>query len=248
MSFQATSENASGFTPAFPAVFEGQKELKDSLRKGFDSWSALLLWQHDVTVSTLGYVDAEWHRRLATDRYQVTALTSGEVNDRGQVASEIIQETLTPAFRSAQGFLRQAAMDFDESLDTTKGYPGLRPRVGQLSKAQRDALEAIIDVPDGEAKSSQPSIENRKDIEDWVDLVVYATAGGVSESFTRAAVSPASEWWRAIFGDSTAAVHWIVADRLLPPMTEAIHNAAQVADEMPDVKDIEGGDGGGSIS
>lgn len=246
----ASSENTKGYTPAFPAVYERQEKLKERLRHGFDGVNELILWEHDVDVYSLGFATPEWHLELLTDRYRVHALTSDGLDEGGQTVSELLQETVTPAFRSAQAFLRQAAMDFENEVAVNNRYPAMRPRVGQLATAQREALEGVLNLRPGQyekKKMGDREIETRDDLEDWVDRVMYATAGGVDDGFIRKVQSPASEWWRAIFGPGEAYLHILLAEEVLPPMNEAIRNAAYNSDEQPSAKDIEAGSGG-SIS
>lgn len=244
----ASSVEDRGYAPAFPAVYQQQQKLKRRLRHGFEDANELILWQHDVDVYSLGFATETWHSGILTDRYQIRVLTSDDRDESDQTVSEILQEVVTPAFRSAQGFLRQAAMDFQEKVDVDKRYPAMRPRVGQLASAQRSALESVLDLQPGQYEDTKKDITTREDLNDWVDKVVYATAGGVDDAFLQQVVSPASEWWRAIFGPNQAYLHILLAEEVLPQMNDAIRNAAYNSDEQPGAKDIEITGSSGSIT
>lgn len=237
------TDGAGAYTPALPTVRAQQQDLRDRLRDGFADRREILLWQHAVATVSAGQVDDDWHRKILSDRWRTAALLSDPAA-RDRMAEhpptaeharserqDIVQEDLIPAFRSALGQIRKWAGDYTDTAEGINGtdrqrFIGMRPRLHQLAVVQHRVLRRALDEAD-----DHPPIQSREDVLEWVDAVVFATSGLVSDTFVRDVTAPLGEWWRPLTQDRGTVLELLLVSDVLPPMNRALRDAAERAEE-----------------
>lgn len=245
-------------TPALPTLRDQQHQIRARLREGFDSRRELLQWSHATAAVSVGQVPDGWFADLINDPWVVAACLADEThrehlcgdqapNDETaqSVRMDIIQDTLSPAFQSALGFIRRQTADYTDDKEGIRHidkqrYLALRPRLHELAVAQHKAIRKAFGAGGYEPLGS------REAVVDWADYVGYSCAGVLPADFTRTVASPLGEWWFALTQGRGATLESILAAEILPAMNQALRTAASEAEELP-ARNI-GNESGGNIS
>jgi len=231
-------------TPALPTLRVQQQELRERLRDGLEDRRAILMWSHAAAAVAVGQVPDGWFGDLVNDRWTVAACLADESKrvglcgrnspDDEQAASvrmDIIQNTLSPAFQSALGTVRERAGDVTTDRDGVKHmdrqrFLALRPRLHQVAVAQHKALRQAFGAGDWDP------LDSREAVIEWCDYVGYSCAGFLERDFTTRVASPMGQWWGSLTEDRGAELESLLAAEVLPAMNAALRVSGAESDEM----------------
>jgi hypothetical protein len=247
--------------PALAKLTHDQADLLVDLLEGFEDRRAVLEWQQQVVIQTLGQLEDYWFTRTATDAPTVSALLGApwgpvESMDR-DLAAEIrrgmVAKDLLPAFVEAHRVFRWSAVERVDHLDdqgdgeapdpvdpAAQEHPLMRPAFGELHGQQQETLETILD-----GFSS-------------VDRLLVWTVQVVGSSYAELDAETASAPYferplrRHLLEPTDARDRFVrrswAAEYLLPAYNRAADQLAQRAAEVTAREQISGDSGAGSIS
>lgn len=231
----------SAHVPALPTLKAQQEDIRQRLRDGFESRHALLMWSHVAAAISVGRVPDTWFSDLINDQWTVAACLDDEsmrvalcgdsAPTDSQVRNErtqIIQETLSPAFQRAIDVIRAQSADFTEEQDGVRHvdrqrFIAMRPRLHQAVVEQHRALRTPF----------ANGIQSQADAVEWADNVAYAANGALSRDFSARVCSPMSQWWDALSNERGAVLDSLLAEEVLPAWNSALRTASSNAEELP---------------
>lgn len=235
------------YLPALPTLTRNVRDTRHRLLAGFESRRALLDWEQDLCIRTLGQVPQRFYRdiarsfRSAEDRTLLAVLLRDGVDgvelDREVARQErrrLAATFIVPAFNSAFRHLRPNAKQYVEDGDAgsehapeDQPYTAMRPALDELSDYQGRALSALLDgFPSGEA------------ILDWGDDVHLATHGEIPQDFVSRCYTERAT--RRVLLDATPGAarerELLCAHYVLPHMNAGVRELAKRAGELPTSK------------
>jgi len=239
------------YRPALVTLHTDIKDLKAEYRQGLDSERRLLTWLQEITVRTLGEIDASVYedlpRELMGDMpglFVVTSVCPHEVinDEKAQRGREIwLTEQVTDAYQEAFRTLRTDATEYadegngdDAHAPDKQSAVAMRPSLREWDQRQSTALTGLLD-----------GFDSREDISRWLDDVIMASYGEAS-----------GPWMRELVRDEVAVEilcgqapkhargrRILAADKLLPNFRAGIrtlaNNAAEVADAETESKETQ---------
>ncbi|WP_218836302.1 hypothetical protein [Halorarum salinum] len=152
--------------PASAKLVHDQADLLVDVLEGFPDRRALLEWQQDLVIQTVGQLEDAWYSRTAADSPTVSALLGrpwGTVEEMpAELALEVrrgmVAKDLLPAFHAAHEVARWAAVERVDHLDDDRDgddvdpidpldqqYPLMRPAFGELDGQQAAALGELLE-------------------------------------------------------------------------------------------------------
>jgi len=239
------------YRPALVTLHNDITDLKDEYRSGIRSERRLLTWFQEVTVRTLGEIDAKVYqdlpRELMGDQAGMFVVASVRPHDgiddtKARRGREIwLAEYVTDAYQQAFRTLRTDATEYaDEGHDEDIHAPdkqsavAMRPSLREWDQRQRTAL---VDLLNG--------FNGRDEISRWLDDVIMASYGEASGSWMRELVQDEVAV-EVLCGDSDKHERGrriLAADKLLPNFRSGIrtlaNNAAEVADAETESKEAQ---------
>ena len=248
--------------PASAKLSHDQADLLVDLLEGFDSRRALLEWQQDLVIQTVGQLEDGWYTRLAADATTVSALLGepwGTCDDmRPEIALEvrrgIVAHDLLPAFHAAHSVARWTAVERVDHLDDDgqgddpepidpqeQQYPLMRPAFGELDGQQEAAMERLLE-----------GFESAEQLLTWALQVVGASYAEIGRDTITQAYFEIPIRERLVGTNPTAEDRFIreswAAEHLLPAFNRAANALAQRAQEVTAGDNYRGETGGGSIT
>nr|WP_240147578.1 hypothetical protein [Halorussus sp. JP-T4] len=152
--------------PATAKLTHDQADLLVDLLAGFDSRRAILEWEQELVIQTVGQLKDEWYTRTASDAPTVAALLGEPWGPCETMPPELaveirrgmVAKDLLPAFHAAHEVARWAAVERVDHLDDdaegdgpdeidpqAQKYPLMRPAFGEVAGQQAAALEALLE-------------------------------------------------------------------------------------------------------
>ena len=246
-----SSAEFENYRPALVTLHNDITDLKDEYRRGLRSERRLLTWLQEMTVRTLGEIDAQVYEDLPREMLgkQPGLFVAASVrphegidDDRARRGRELwLAEHVTEAYQAALRTLRTDATEYaDEGHDDDRHAPdkqsavAMRPSLREWDQRQRRALTDLLG-----------GFDARDQISRWLDDVIMASYGEASGS-----------WMRELARDEVAVEilcgetdkhargrRILAADKLLPNFRSGIrtlaNNAAEVADAETESKEAE---------
>lgn len=233
------------YLPALPTLTRNVRDTRSRLLTGFESRRALLEWEQDLCIRTLGQVPQRFYRDVARafrsdeDRTLLAVLLRDGVEgvaldravarkERRRLAATFVVPAFMRAFRhlraDAQQYVAEADADSEHDPETQR-HIAMRPSLNELADYQQQALGACLD-----------GFETAADILAWGDQVALATHGEIPQQFiTRCFRERAT---RRVLLDSTPGAarerELLCAHHLCPRFNRGARVLAGRAGELPE--------------
>lgn len=195
------------YRPALVTLSEDVRGLVSEIRQGLDDEARALSWLQEITIRTLGRLDARVYRDMARqyrgDQGVLLAAMIRPTERRGRMRGldnataerlreHLVAEYVTPAHRDAFRELRRDATDYVDSASSGDAHDpsrqkhiSMRPELSEMEDWQQRALSSLLD-----------GFDARGDVLDWGHDLLLATHGELGE-----------DWITRLYReDSTAAV------------------------------------------
>jgi hypothetical protein len=265
MSAPASPESArrEWHRPALDVLARDVRTVREELLVGLASRQALIWWEHDLVVATLGQVNLDLLVKLGQELSTTTetgeagaiaallasAAREREINEtsarrmRRALASRMIE----PAHHRATRVLQVSAQEYvddDGDTETSDHDPdrqratAMRPSVDEAAARQRAVLDDLLD---GRLADDRSAVEPDVDVYvlDWIDRLDVAT-DGLMAILDRMAVETS---FRSILTGSEprhARAREVLAARwIIPTCSLSIRRLAVGASEVPDAAPLD---------
>lgn len=236
------------YRPALVTLTEGVRNLSRELQAGLEDEDRVLTWLQEVTIRTLGRLDADVYTDMTRQfRGQQGLLLGGLVRpsarrgsmvDLGEETAQELRERflahyIHPAHRDAFRQLRTDASEYvddagagDEHEPTSQVSVAMRPELNELEEWQQRALEALLE-----------GFDSRSAVLDWGHDVLLATHGELDKDWVTRVYRERSTI-DVLTGTSRMdeqARRLFAANYLLPAFRRGVSVLAGRAKESPDV-------------
>jgi hypothetical protein len=249
--------------PALDVLAGDVREIREDLLVGLASREALIWWEHELVVATIGQVDLDLVVKLG--RELATTTDSGEAGSIAALLARAartrpIDETaamrmrralasrmIEPAHHRAIRVLQVAATEYvddDGDTETSDHDPdrqratAMRPSVDEAADRQRAVLEELLE---GRLVDDHAAVDSDQDVYvlDWIDRLDVAT-DGLMAILDRMTVETS---FRAILTGSEprhARAREVLAARwIIPTCCLSIRRLAVGAIEVPDAAPLD---------
>ncbi|MFC6757880.1 MULTISPECIES: hypothetical protein [Haloarcula] len=239
------------YRPALVTLHNDIRDLKDEYRGGLRSQRRLLTWLQEITVRTIGEIDAQVYedlpRELMGEKLGMFVVASvrpheGIDDERARRGRELwLTEHVTSAYQHAFRTLRTSATEYVDSAEDEDAHApdkqsavAMRPSLREWDQRQATALTDLLD-----------GFDEREEISRWLDDVIMASYGEASGAWMRELVRDevAVEILCGQAAKHERARRILAADKLLPNFRRGIrklaNNAAEVADAETESKEAQ---------
>jgi hypothetical protein len=247
--------------PATSKLTHDQMDLLVDLLEGFDSRRAILQWQQDLVVQTVGQLEDSWYSQTAASAPTVSALlgepwgTTDEMPPAlaREVRRGIAAQDVLPAFHAGHEVARWAAVERVDHLDDDAGedgvdpidpqaqeYPLMRPAFGELDGQQEAALADLLE-----------GFETPEDLLAWSHRVTSASYAQIERETLTAPYFERPLRRRLLGTDASEEDRFIreswACEYLLPAFNRAANALGQRAQEVTAGRGVQNESGDGSI-
>lgn len=248
-------ENEGAYVPALSTVRAQQEALKKRLREGFNGRHDFLMWTHAVAAVSAGSVPNEWFSDAIGNRWLVACCLADE-DDRERLCSrdvpqhiaesrreDLLHETVSPAMEKGLELLRSNSRDYTEDVGGIKQtdrqrFLGMRPRLHQIAVAQHRAILEALGHRNG-------GLNDRREVADWADYVVYACGGFTPDRFSARVTAPMGQWYSDLVSPGgSVVVEFLLAEEMLPAANQALRAAVREGEELAARRAPSNSDGG----
>lgn len=245
----AVGDRPEPFRPALVTLSDDVRDRVDELRSGLSSEDRVLSWVQELTIRTLGNLDAVVYRDLARQFRgpQGVLLASlvrpharrGRMEGLGDDTAQAVRERFLahyvfPAHQQAFRELRTDATEYVDAGDDGDAHEphrqtfiAMRPALSELEQWQERSLSRLLD-----------GFDERGDILDWSPDLVLATHGELSKDWVTRVYSEESAV-AVLLGDSeedARARRLMAAHHILPRFRDGVRVLAGRAGELADAE------------
>lgn len=157
------------------------------------------------------------------------------------VREQHIDDHLLPAYRQAVRLLEDEANEHNvaaEDIDATdQRYLAMRPRLEQQYQGQRAVLKRALGI-DSQGLHHENPVTTMQAVVDWKEDVATYTSGHVDDDWLQLVTAKKGPWYpRLVQREPSARLLIKLARAVLPPMLDALREAAHRGSEEPQPED-----------